>query len=107
MTTLIKFRLVPYPDDHDYDFLTIVIVILGRVGVFTRGRSGADRFHACTVACLCNLGLKRTHPLIALMMILLYGHDGVVAQSIVNLSLTTYFALGKSSSPSHWHLLQS
>ena len=68
MTTLIKFRLVPYPDDHDYDFLTIVIVILGRVGVFTRGRSGADRFHAHTVTSLRNLGVNRTHPLIALMI---------------------------------------
>ena len=66
--TLIKFRLVPYPDDHDYDFLTIVIVILGRVGVFTRGRSRADRFHTHTVTCLSNLVFNRTHPLIALMI---------------------------------------
>ena len=66
MTTLI--RLVPYPDDHYYDFLTIVITILGRVGVFTRGRSRADRFHAHTVTCLSNLGFKRTHPLVALMI---------------------------------------
>ena len=68
MTTLIKFRLVPYADDHDYDVLTIVIIILRRVGVFTRGRSRADRFHAHAVTCLSNLGFKRTHPLVALMI---------------------------------------
>ena len=68
MTTLIKFRLVPYPDDHDYDVLTIVIIILGRVGVFTRGRSRAYRFHAHTVACLRNLVFKRRYPLRALMI---------------------------------------
>ena len=68
MTTLIKFRLVPYPDDHDYDVLTIVIIILGRVGVFTRGRSGADRFHTHTVACLRNLVFKKRYPMRALMI---------------------------------------
>ena len=68
MTTLIKFRLVPYPDDHDYDVLTIVIIILGRVGVFTRGRSRADRFHTHTVTCLRNLVFKRRYPLRALMI---------------------------------------
>ena len=69
MTTLIKFRLVPYPDDHDYDFLTIVIIILGRVGVFTRGRPRADRFHTHTVACLSNLRFNRAHALLITLMI--------------------------------------